>query len=106
MAARLQTQGSRERDRLLQGLALFGRGLGTRQPGINQDRQVLLILLLELFDHQLAAPRRRAPVDPTWAVARTVIAQAVIFNLHGRAVVPLAAAVLGGLSEQLKPASR
>ncbi len=82
-----------------------GAGLGARQPGIDQDGQVLLVLLLELLDHQLAAPGRRPPVDPARAVARAVIAQPVVFHLLRRAVVPLAAPVFGRLPLHLKPAA-
>ena len=41
-----------------------GAGLGPRQPGIDQDGKVLLVLLLEFLDHRLAAAGRRPPVDP------------------------------------------
>ena len=102
--AGLQAERRRERDRLLERLALFGRGLGPRQPGIDQDRQVLLVLLLEFLDHQLAAAGRRPPVDPPRAVAGAVIAQSMVFHLLRRAVVPLAAPVLGRLPLHLEPA--
>ena len=71
VAAGLQAERRRERDRLLEGLALLGGHLGPGQPGVDQDRQVLLVLLLELLDHQLAAPGRGPPVDPARAVARS-----------------------------------
>ena len=79
---------------------------GARQPRVDQDGQVLLVLLLEFLDHQLAAPGRRPPVDPARAVAGAIVAQAVVFHLLRRAVVPLAAAVLGRLTLHLKPAAR
>ena len=104
--AGLQAKRRRERDRLFQCLPLFGRGLGSRQPGIDQDGQVLLVLLLELLDHQLAPAGRCPPVDPPRAVARAIIAQAMVFHLLRRAVMPLAAAVFGRLPLHLEPAPR
>ena len=41
---------------------------GARQPGIDQDCQVLLVLVLEFLDHELTAASRCSPVDPAWAV--------------------------------------
>ena len=90
--AGLQAERRRERDRLLDGFPLLGGRLGARQPRIDQDRQVLLVLLLELLDHQLAAAGRRPPVDPPRAVARAVIAQPMVFHLLRRTVMPLARA--------------
>ena len=80
-AAGLQTDRGRERDRLLHGLTQLGGDLGPGQPGVDQYGQVLLVLLLELLDHQLAAAGRGPPVDPPWAVARAIVAQPVIFLL-------------------------
>ena len=57
MPAGLQADRRGERDGLLDRLALLGRRLRPRQPGVDQDRQVLLVLLLEFLDHQLAALR-------------------------------------------------
>ena len=91
MAAGLQADRRGEPDRLLQRLALLGRHLGPGEPRVEQDGQVLLVLLLELLDHRLAEPRRGPPVDPARAVAGPVVAQAVVFLLLRRAVVPLAA---------------
>ena len=104
LPARLQADRRGEPDRLLQRLALFGRHLGPRQPGVEQDRQVLLVLLLELLDHRLAEPGRGPPVDPARAVAGPVVAQAVIFLLLGRAVVPLPAPGLRRLALDQVPA--
>ena len=103
--AGLQADRRGELDRLLQRLALLGRDLAPRQPGVEQDRQVLLVLLLELLDHRLAEPRRGPPVDPARAVAGAVVAQAVILLLLRRAVVPLAAAGLGRLALDQVPAA-
>ena len=104
--AGLQAERRRERDRLFQRFPLFGRRLGARQPGIDQDGQVLLVLLLELLDHQLAAAGRRPPVDPARAVAGAIIAQPVVFHLLRRTVMPLAAPVFGRLPLHLEPAPR
>ncbi len=98
MPAGLQADRRGELDRLLQRLALLGRDLGPGQPGVEQDRQVLLVLLLELLDHRLAEPGRGPPVDPARAVAGPVVAQAVVLLLLRRAVVPLAAAGLARLA--------
>ena len=104
--ASFQAERRRERDRLFQRLPLFGRGLGSRQPRIDQDGQVLLILLLEFLDHQLAATGRCSPVDPPRAVARAIIAQSMVFHLLRGTVVPLAAAVFRRLPLHLEPAPR
>ena len=103
--AALETERGRERNRLFERLPLFGGGLGARQPRIDQDGQVLLVLLLEFLDHQLAAAGRRPPMDPARAVAGPVIAQPVVFHLLRRTVMPLAAPVLGRLALHLKPAT-
>src|SRR5690348_484208 len=76
-----QTGSRRERDGLLDRLSLVRGGLGSRQPGVDQNGQVLLVFLLELLDHQLAALGRCAPVDPSGAVTGPVIAQTVVFLL-------------------------
>src|SRR5262245_57663972 len=93
--AGLEADRGGERDHLLHALALLVRRLAARQPGVDQDRQVLLILLLEFLDHELAAPGRGPPVDPPRAIPGPVIAQPVVFDLLRRAVVALPAAVLG-----------
>ena len=79
--AGLQADRRGEPDHLLERLALLGRDLGPRQPRVEQERQVLLVLLLELLDHRLAEPRGGPPVDPARAVAGPVVAQAVILLL-------------------------
>ena len=105
MSAGLQADGRRERDRLLDGLALLGRCLRPRQPRVDQDRQVLLVLLLELLDHQLVALCRRPPVDPALTIAGPIIAKAMILHLLRRLIMPLSPTILGRLSLDQEPAS-
>ena len=105
VSAGLQADGRRERDRLLDGLALLGRRLGPRQPGVDEDRQILLVLLLELLDHQFIALRRRPPVDPALTIAGSIIAKAVILHLLRGLIVPLSPTILGRLSLDQEPAS-
>src|SRR6185312_1282158 len=103
--ARLEADGRREGDHLFHGLSLLVRRLAARQPRVDEDGQVLLVLLLEFLDHQLAAPGRRPPVDPPRAIAGAVIAQAVVFHLLRRAIVALAAAMFAGLALDQEPAA-
>src|SRR6185312_3661842 len=72
--------------------------------GIEQDRQVLLMLLLELLDHRLTQPRRGPPVDPSRAIARPVVSQAVIFLLLGRDIMASPSSSLARFAIDMLPA--
>src|SRR5262249_35916155 len=90
---------------LLHTLALLVRRLAAREPGGDQERQVLFVLLLEFLHHELAAPGRGPPVHPPRAIPGPVIAQPMVFDLLRRAVVALPAAVLSGLALDQEPAA-
>src|SRR5262249_51831692 len=94
-----------EGDRQLDGFSLLRARLASWKPGVDQDREVLFVLVLELLDHQLAATCRRAPMDPPWAVAGAIIPKPMVFDLLGRPVMTLALAALCRLALKLKPAT-
>src|SRR3954471_2456558 len=103
LAARLEAHGRREADGRLQRLAMLGRDLRAGQPGVEQDRQVLRILLLELLDHRLADPGRGPPVDPPRAVPGAIVPQAVVLLLLRGAVVSAALPGLGRFAVEPVP---
>src|SRR5262249_25151366 len=106
MPARFEADGRGELDDPLECVALLGRDLAPREPRVEQNGQVLLVLLFELLDHRLSEPRRGPPVDPPRAVAGRILAGAVISLRRGRPVGALAGMSLRGLPLQELPPPR
>jgi hypothetical protein len=104
MSTGLKADRGGEANHLFEDFALIRGDLGAREPRINEEGQVLVILVLELLHHRLAEASGGAPVDPARGISGPVFTEAVIVLLPHGAIGSATAASFGGFPKQLIPA--